>query len=264
MTNKEFLNIINDASRELNREKVEKMMYAEIDKAPDEMDTEFIEACAEYILNHKNDPKPVKKITLRKAEKRNIKKLKPLLIAAIAAALLAAGSVTACAAYSPSFKDDVVSFFSDHAAIYYSKKDTSKKTAAAPREDSKLYQELKEGGIADILLPDTLYDMKHKKLNWQNDDVMTSVCINYTKNETIVTIQNFKDKKWVYDPDIQGKFSADAKVNINGVDVYLFERNGNDESKVNTTISYQVGLTQYSIYYPYPLEKAEEFIKNMN
>lgn len=278
MKDENFLKFLKDSSWDLSREEVERLMDEELEKEPDKIDAEFVDACLDYLTEGENLPEmsdglfqkimeecsAPANIEVVKKTKRKSFKLKPILVAAAAAALLAVGSVTAYAAYSPSFKDAVVSFFSDHASINYSGKNFGEKSAPVPKEDKKLYKELKDGGINDIVLPDELYDMKYKKLNWQNDDVKKYVEIKYPEKKIVLTILSFKDEKFVPNLDIQGKFTDSQKTVVNGVDVYLFERSGDNSEKVNTTISYQIGLTQYDINGNFNIDQAKNFIKCMN
>ena len=78
-----------------------------------------------------------------------------------------------------------------------------------------------------------------------------------------MSIEQFADEKWISNPDFMGKFTETKKININGIDIYLLERNGGEKS-VSTTISYQIDLTQYDMNLEYcSIEQAEEFVSEL-
>lgn len=283
MTDENFIKFLKDDSWKLSPQEVEQLMNEELEKDAKEINVDFVDACLNYLTGGKPaKTKPDRELADRIIKENSISKnkssvnievmkkpkqkrfrLNPLLIAAIIAVLLSAAGVTACAAYVPSFKDAVVNFFADHASINYSAKNTVGKSAS-PTNETKLYKELKDGGIKNIVLPSELFKMKHTKLNWQNDDFQKSVNFISNDKNISVTIKTFTDKKWIMNTDIQGNFTTADKVNINGTDVYLFEQNGKDEKNATTSVSYQIGLTQYFIQCNYNIQKAKELFKSMN
>ena len=100
--------------------------------------------------------------------------------------------------------------------------------------------------------------------NFQSSNDFASKYVTFNSSETIVvSIEEFSDKKWISNPDVMGDFSESKKINIKGIDIYLFERNGGKRN-VSTSISYQTDLTQYDISIDYcSIEQAEEFVSEL-
>lgn len=263
MKDQDFYNFLKDDTWDLTREEVENLMDSELMKDPKEIDTDLVDACINYLTEA--DRKAELKPEVVVKTKRRPVRLKRLLIAAAAAVLALCTVITAGAANEKwNITDKIVSFFSDYATVNYSDKGPESKQSAVPHNESKLYKELEEGGIENILLPADLYTMKHKKLNWQNSEYTNCVGIKFPEDKIFVTIQTFKSENEILNHDIQGSFTNSKKITVNGIDVYLFELNGGNTDKVTTTISYQVGLTQYSIQYRHSIDESENFVKTMN
>lgn len=262
MTDYEFKKFLEDNSWDYDKKTIEQMLEKELEKEPEDINMEFVDACILYLTGSTKQETPVKKDKVVANRKRI--KLSRILIAAVIVVLCLSVGLTAYAKVNfMSISDIFVQMFSDHATINYSDKNTAEETTSI--QESNLYNELKNGGIENIVLPEELYSAKYKDIEWTNDFTSYYANIDFLDSKITMSIETFTDEKWITNPDIQGKFTASKKVNVNGIDVYLFEQNGNKSKKVSTSISYQVGLTQYFIYYcPYNIEQAEQFITNMN
>lgn len=263
----DFKKFLDDKSWDYNKKTIEQMMEKELEKEPEDINMEFVDACMNYLTRYSEITAPEKdKVINSKTNHKRIK-FSRLLIAAIIIVVSASIGVTAYAKVNNMTVSDVlVGIFSDHATIDYSNKDTTTQDTTIPYNSTKLYKELQEGGIENIALPTKLYYAKYKKLNWANDFTESNVYFTAEIDSKTVSvdIETFTNEKWIQNPDIQGQFTASKKIEINGIDIYLFERDGDNPKKVNTSISYQIGLTQYFIDCHYTIGEAEQFIKNMN
>lgn len=259
----DFKKFLDDQSWDYNKNTIEKMMEKELEKEPEDIDMEFVDACMLYLTTSTEQETPNGKDKV--VTKRKRIKFSRILIAAVIVVLCLSIGFTAYAKVNfTSISDTFVQMFSDHATIDYSDKNTTNDEATTVYNESNLYKELQQGGIENIVLPRELYSATYEDIELTNDFTAFYANIDFLDREITMSIETFTDEKWITNPDIMGEFTASKKVEVNGVDVYLFERNGNNSKKVSTSISYQVGLTQYFIYCHYTIEQAEQFITNMN
>lgn len=260
MTEYEFKKFIEDNSWDYSKKTIEQLMEKELEKEPEEINMEFVDACMYYLTGITENENADKKEQVVK--RKRIKFSRILVAAVIVAIALSIGANAYSKVNNIRISDVFVKVFPDYATIDYSNKNTAGGTTSV--HDSDLYNELKNGGIENIVLPKELYSAKYKNIEWQNDFTSNYANIDFLDSKITMDIETFTDEKWITNPDIQGEFTDGKKIEVNGIDVYLFERNGNCSKKVNTSISYQVGLTQYFIDCHYNIEQAEQFIKTMN
>ena len=240
---------------DLSNNDIKTLIDKELSKDADEIDTDYVDLCFQ-LMSIKNS---------RQSSQQNHKRIKlskVLLIAAAVAILLSIGITAYAKATDVKISDMFVQLFSDHATINYREKPKAELT-----EDeiaaSELYQTLVGYGIENIMLPEQLYSMPFE-INYENIDfAQVYLGIAFEDKTFDATVCMYKDENYIGNPNINGEFTASKKLTVNGVDVYLFERNGDNPKKVNTSISYMVGLTQYSIYCQYDIEKAEELVNQM-
>lgn len=266
MNENEFVKFLNDNSWKTDKKTVEQLLDLELEKRPEDINMEFVDACIDYLTEQAdNEKNHLEKDRVVTKQKRKTVKLNRILIAAIITALCVGSAITAYAKVNDiSITDAIVNVFSDYATIDYSNKNTGDERLPAVYNESELYKELQNGGIENIVLPRELYSMEYEKIEWTVDFTEKAAFVLFDDQKTSMLIHTFNDEKWVTDIDIQGEFTNCKKVTVNGIDMYLFERNGDKSQKVNTSISYQIGLTQYDIQCSYSIEQAEEILKNMN
>lgn len=263
----DFKKFLDDKSWDYNKNTIEQMMEKELEKEPEDINMEFVDACMNYLTGYSENKAPEKdKVINNKTRHKRIKFSRLLIAAIIIVVSVSIGITSYAKANDIKITDVFVEIFYEHATIDYSNKENTTQDAAIPYNSTKLYKELQEGGIEDIALPTDLYSAKYENLNWYNNDISNSVgFVAKVENENVsIYIETFSNENLIANIDIQGQFTASKKIEVNGMDVYLFERNGDDPKKVLTTISYQTGLTQYGIDCHYSIDEAEQFIKNMN
>lgn len=262
MKETDFKKFLDDESWNYKQDTIQQMMEKELEKEPEDINMEFVDACMKYLTGYSEDKASVND---NKSSHKRIN-FKRLLIAAVIIVLTLSIGITAYArANEMRISDVLVDIFSDHATVDYSEKDNAELDADVPYDSTKLYKELKEGGIEDIMLPLDLYYAEYERLDWFNDFTEYSVgFVADTGNHRMsIDIETYTDKKWITNPDIMGEFTASKKIEVNGIDVYLFEIDGDKPRKVKTSISYQIGLTQYFINCYYNIDEAEQFVKTM-
>ena len=261
MSNFDFKKFLEDTSWDYDKKTIEEMMEKELEKEPEDINMEFVDACMHYLTGSIEKEAPKEKAQVITKQKR-IKFSRLLIAAAIIAVISMTGLTVYGNANDMSIKDVFVSLFSDHATIDYSNKNNNGNNSNVPVNETALYKEISSNGINSILLPAQIYNMNYSNFQASND--FASKYVTFNSSETIVvSIEEFSDKKWISNPDVMGNFSESKKINVNGIDIYLFERNGG-KNKVSTSISYQIDLTQYDISIDYcSIEQAEEFVSEL-
>lgn len=259
----ELKRFLDDMTWDYSKEEIEQIMESELQKKPEDIDMELVDTCMNYLIECSEQKTPDIKDNSAVSKKRI--KLSRILVAAVIVVLCLSIGITAYAKIDfASLSDKFVQMFSDHATIEYSNKDITEQTTSV--EESKLYKELEDGGIKNIVLPAEFYSAPYENVSWTNDSALTEVefIVELNDLKVVTRITTFTDEKWIANSDIRGGFTASKQLEVNGMDVYLFERDGNNSKEINTTISYQVGLTQYDIYCNCDIGQAEQFVKGMN
>lgn len=248
--NEHLINFLKDGSWE-SKKTIEKLLDTELQKEPEEMDMEFIDACM-YYLADENEETIGKK---GKVSHRNRRVIFGKLLAAVLAVMLCfLTSITVYAGVnSISITDAFVKIFSDHATVIYSDKEIIE-AESNNIDNNSLYNKIEDFGIKNVMLPFDLYNMDYDIEYSEKTPSKKSMKLHFTENEITVKINDYARKKYVEDAEIKGDFSATKQIQVNHIDVYFFEKDG-----VTTIVSYQIGLTQYYISFEGNIQNAEQF-----
>lgn len=224
--NKEILyEILKSESESLSTAEIEGILNEELDKSPDEMDTDLVDLCLEALTTVDEE-----KLNKRKRKIR----IERLLIAAIIFALLIGLSVPVCAKFfSIDVPDGVVSFYNDCFNIDISQDG---------RVDDILAR-LERDGISDAVLPKAVFsaetEISYYELKFDSEVDFSFSCSDINGYVTI-------EKHDAYD-FVENQYKAtDAfdnvkQLDVNGLSVLVFCNN--DVSY----ISYAVNNVEYNI-----------------
>lgn len=297
MSDFELKNFLKDTAWDYDKKTLEAMMEKELEKEPEDINMAFIDACISCLSGVDEresagvERKPAQDTTssageipepsedstgaagnrLKPVIEKEKSRKKPVHIllrrASIAALLAITVSVSGLSIYAhanhTNLHDLFVSFFHDHASIDYSEKYSSTENYPdQPAAETGLYQRLSSDGFSHPLLPAPLYYMEYS--NYQSSDDFVSQYVSFICEETIhISIERYSDPKYIGTTDVVGNFTASKKILVDGVDIYLFERDGGSDS-VSTTLTYMTGLTQYDINLQYcSIDKAEAFVSEL-
>lgn len=147
--NKEILyEILNSKSETLSSAEIESILNEELDKSPQEMDTDLVDLCLEA-LNTVDE----KKLNNRKKKYR----LSKILIAAALFALIIGISIPVCAKYlNVNVPEGIVTFYNDCFKIDISNNEYVYDIAA----------QLTEDGISDVILPRIIFSPETRIYNY--------------------------------------------------------------------------------------------------
>lgn len=243
--NKEILyEILNSKSETLSSAEIESILNEELDKSPQEMDTDLVDLCLEAL-----DSVDEKKLNNRKKKYR----LSKILIAAALFALIIGISIPVCAKYlNVNVPQGIVTLYKECFNIDISNESGIKDIAA----------QLQNDGLDNVILPKTVFEIDTIITDYYHDDSSSNVNFEFSfKNNSIngyVAIKEFDDYSFF---NGKSKVSSDFEdveyLNQNGVTILLFSKG--DMSYIN----YSVDNIEYNIVLFSNYEIAYEIAKTI-
>lgn len=220
-----FYDILNTEPFKFTLREIEEMMDEELSKDPDEMDTDFIDICADVINRaHAEEDKRIEQEEKLKAKK--IKARRVLLIAAILILVLSLSLSASAKFFNIDASEKVVRFINNHFDVNLGNANADDYTD----NGLELIKNLQENGFENVILPAALinedYSTKITIRRLENIDKATvlfksnstniSGTINITKH--ISNHDNFAiGRRSVIDSYNQVK-----QIFVNGIDVLVF------------------------------------------
>ena len=241
---------------------LEEIMDAELEKAPEDMDVELVEICAEILANELvpltgEQPSPEKTMifpeeisaqSVLPSSKRKVKVGKILLIAAVVG-LLCAVAIPAGARFMPSeAADKIIDFCYDHFKINL--RGDESKVASSEKSDDLVNNLILENLDTFKLPAELMTDDYAKNINVQKDDFITTVMIsisNPTDNvQGTIGITQYNDEKAGISNGIGNVSSMNKhfkQLSINSIDILVFGNDGEVYIKyVDKNIEYEIVL----------------------
>lgn len=257
MNDNDFKAFIADNSWESNKKTIEDMMEKELKKDPEDINLDFVDACMNCLTGYGSEEVSNSKGKVIKGKRYTRIKFTRVIIAAVIVVLTVSVGITAYAkANDMQISDVFVSMFENKVIIRYSDKELLERYSNN-LDGNPLYNQLEENGIKNIMLPFDLYYMDYKIAVNDSSPVEQTLVINFEDN-TQVKIKEYKEEKNIQNLEINGTFTSSKKININNIDIYLFERQNTDN--VETLVSYQIDKTQYLIIVNKDILSAENFV----
>lgn len=243
--NKEILyEILSSKSETLSSAEIESILNEELDKSPQEMDTDLVDLCIDA-LNTVDE----KKLNNRKKKYR----LSKILIAAALFALIIGISIPVCAKYlNVNVPEGIVTLYKECFNIDISNESGIKDIAA----------QLQNDGLDNVILPKTVFEIDTIITDYYHDDSSSNVNFEFSfKNNSIngyVAIKEFDDYSFF---NGKSKVSSDFEdveyLNQNGVSIIVFSKD--DMSYIN----YSVDKIEYNIVLFSNYEVAYEIAKTI-
>ncbi|MGN0532987.1 MAG: hypothetical protein ACI4IK_01395 [Eubacterium sp.] len=154
--------ILNSEYENLSFAEIEGILNEELDKSPEEMDTDLVELCLDALNSAGEKKQNGKRLRVRVSR---------ILIAAVIFVLLIGIAIPVCAKYfSVSFSDGVVKFYDDCFSVDLSDSDDSIKDIVGT---------LEQDGLANVKLPDMLFKPETKVSNYICKDINGNSNINF-------------------------------------------------------------------------------------
>lgn len=256
MTKETLIKILSEKSMPFSEKEINEMLDAELEKAPEEMDTDFVNLCLD-VLNGKygegyyaeddnsnnsngqhSRTKSEKENDETKNKKRKIKFGRILLIAAIIAVVLAC-SITAGAKFVQiNASEDTVSYDGDHFSIDLN---------TTNQEDTvdDIVETLIIDGVKNVILPGAILSDEYVISGYSNDG--SNVNFDFKSNKTNIygTLNiNIYDKEYDFSSgefDAGDKYYSVEEINVNDIKVLVLESND------SSLIVYGYSNMEYSV-----------------
>lgn len=239
---------------------IEEMMDEELNKDPNEMDTDLIDICADIInkayAKVKEDSVSLsiqnQKIAENASKENKIKRIKfgKILLVAAIIAIICAIAVPVCAKFvHTEASDNIVRFFDNHFNIDLRKGDTDAGEYSDTNND--LVQQIQEAGIDNVILPAVFLSDQYKTeiAFTNNDEFYTEVEIDFqNKDENIsgnIVIAKHKTDDTLFimgQGQMAEQYDTVKQITVNGMDVLVFSGNN-----IAPSIEYVDEITEYSI-----------------
>lgn len=254
MNNDTLLEELKKNSMTFSVREIQEMMDEELNKSPEEMDTELVDLCAD-VLNNVYFGTNIEKSTEindniinDKTKSRKIKFSKVLLIAAVFI-IIASIAIPVSARYVHNeASDKIVQFFSDHFKIDL--RSGNKNAINHSDENIDLIKQLNQAGFENIILPNDLLKYKYSnndvaidedesyltaEIDFNIDDDINGY-IGITKHKTDLT------EFAIGQGYIGDQYDSVKQITVNGMDVLVF----NNDKK--SYIEYVDNNVEYSIH----------------
>lgn len=233
---------------------IEQIMNEELGKAPEEMDTELVDLCAEVLheVYFKGSRAESEKSAGQEKGAKS-KKIKFGKFVFIAAALAIIFGVTICAGAKYvhiEAAENIVEFVKDHFKINLQHAEREADTYSD--ESADLVQTLRENGFEEVILPaELLKDTYAVQLtNVSDDENFADIHIDFENNEnnvsgyiTIVKYKNEAAAVGIGQGDMSQSYDRVKQLTLNGMDVFVFGKNDGEHA----FIMYIDGYTEYTI-----------------
>lgn len=270
----EFKRVLNDTSLDLSRSELERIIDDELKKPEGEADFELIDLCFSILddmesatperavvptekseeASEENAGKTSKETTIKKH------RISRLLLAAVIAALLIVGAITA-SAYIFDFDlfGGAVRVNEDGIKIDFNR-DKTDDTDKVPY-GADLPEALAEHGISPVKLPEVMLSNKCEitDITYKESELFDGVNIMYLlkKQSGNIYIEQYTTD-YITPHNFYDTSSVSSTIDVNGMIVYIL-----DNLNGSYTIVYQDGFTQYTIAVPLSLEQTIAFAETI-
>jgi hypothetical protein len=239
--NKEILyEILNSKSEKLSSIEIENILNEELDKAPEEMDTNLIDLCLDALNNIHE-----KKIN-KKRRKISISKI---LLVAVVFILVIGICIPACANYfSIDVPDGIVTFYNNCFNVDISN----------DKYINDILNQLEQDDIIDAVLPEIIFSSETQISNYARNDTENYMMINFNFNnseiEGHITIQEYVNN---YDFVTERSKANSEFDNVKYFNIIVFNEGNNSQ------INYVVNNTEYNIVIDCDYETACQIAKTI-
>lgn len=248
MDSKDLIQFLKSEPMKFTYEEIEQMMDEELEKDPAEMDTDFIDLCADT-LNKALEANKNKELNKKSENKKHIK-IKIMKIVAIAAIIIIIMgiAVPVAAKYvNNDTSDKIVQFYEDHFSINLRNGETGADKHSNNTED--LISQLKNSGFENVIIPNVLltggytYDVS---ITEDTDFITALVDFQNLNDSNVISVAITKYKNIsneFFDNDVQLAVDYDSakQLSLNGMNIFVFG------SKDKSVIIYVDGNTDYNI-----------------
>lgn len=257
MNNDTLLKALKTNSMTFTVKEIQEMMDEELNKSPEEMDTELVDLCADilndiYSTNEEKATEANKNVqdeTETKKTSRKIKFSKVLLIAAVFIIITSIAIPVSARYVHNEASDKIVQFFSDHFKIDL--RSGNKNAINHSNENIDLIKSLNDAGFESIILPSNLLENNYSKddISISKDESFLTAEIDFKIDNnisgfiSIIKHRNTLTEFAIGQGDIGEQYDSVKQIMLNGMDILIFS---DDERSyiqyVDNNIEYSISL----------------------
>ena len=238
---------------DLSTEEIKSLIQKEVDKGPDEIDTDYIDLCFE-LLSIKNNSTNKRKIKLTKSAK--------VLLAAAVLMVVFISTITVSAQLNLNIPQKMAQLINGNAEIDYNLENADTTADGYVLLDTELAKQIADYGITPVTFPEKMIKENSKitkiKLD-MNEDVLKIVDIDFEYNgqKGSLYIQQISENTGSTGVNTVLDIKSGRMINVNGMDVLVFEQEN------SCSIRYKDNFTTYDIHLDCNLETAIKFAESI-
>ncbi|MFQ9065091.1 MAG: hypothetical protein ACLR5R_08155 [Eubacterium sp.] len=238
---------------DLSTEEIKALIQKEVDKGPDEIDTDYIDLCFE-LLSIKNNSTNKRKIKLTKSAK--------VLLAAAVLMVVFISTITVSAQLNLNISQKMAQLINGNAEIDYNLENADTTADGYALLDTDLAKQIADYGITPVTFPEEMIKENSKitkiKLD-MNEDVLKIVDIDFEYNgqKGSLYIQQISENTGSTGANTVLDIKSGRMINVNGMDVLVFEQEN------SCSIRYKDNFTTYDIHLDCNLETAIKFAESI-
>lgn len=253
LSKKKLKKMIASDFTDLSTEEIKALIQKEVDKEPDEIDTDYIDFCFE-LLSIKNNSK----------NKRKIKFIKPAKVLLAAAVLMVVfiSTITVSAQFNLNIPQKIAQLINGNAEIDYNLENADTTADGYTLLDTDLAKEIADYGITPITFPEEM--IKENCKITQIEDVspdetwkVISIDFNYNNQRGWLRIEKMSEELESTGVWSVNDIESGQIIKANGMDVLVFEQEN------SCAIIYKDNLTTYDISLYCDLETAIKFAESI-
>jgi hypothetical protein len=258
MTNNEFKQVLLDNSQVMSKQELEEIIENELLKSESEMDADLIEYCLDNIKKLELSEESNKKEESKKVFFINPKMWRVL----VAMSVVFVFAITASAFYF-NIPEEIAQLINGNAELDVNLENADTTADGYALLETNLAKELESFGITPVTFPEAMVRKECKISKVENLTVDETISIDA---HIVFENSNFKGEFFVsqFKNDLEWSGSdtvmsvkAGELINVNGIDVLVFEQNK------SCTITYKDNSTEYNILLECDFELAKEFAKTI-
>lgn len=231
---------------DLSTEEIKALIQKEVDKGPDEIDTEYIDLCFD-LLSIKNNSTNKRKIKLTKSAKS--------LLAAAVLIVVFISTITVSAQFNLNIPEKIVQLINGNAEIDYNLENADTTADGYALLDTDLAKQLADYGITPVTLPEEMTKENCKVIQIEDVSVdetwkIISVDFYYNNQKGWLRVEQMSEELETAGVSTVMDIKSGQMININGMDIIMFEQDN------RCSIIYKDNLTTYDINLDCNLETA--------
>lgn len=254
LSKKKLKKMIDSDFTDLSTEEIKALIQKEVDKGPDELDTDYIDLCFELLAVKGN----------AKSKRVKFKKPAKLIIIAAALTVIFISTVTASAQFNFDIPQSIAKLIDNNAEIDYNLENADTTADGYALLDTDLAKQLSNYGITPVTFPEEMIKENSKITKIESissDDISNIVSVYFYYNGQRGWLDIEQMSKELESTGVSGynNLKGGKMIKANGMDILVFEHDDNSSS-----ITYKDGLTTYHISLTNStMENAIKFAKSI-